>query len=73
MAAGTARVMTSHNFIDGKWVPSGSGEMLENRNPSDTDDVIGLFQHSGGVQEASDMTFDFSGRRQRVQIDTADL
>jgi len=46
MAAATARVTTSHNFIDGEWVPSGSGEVFENRNPANTDDVIGLFQRS---------------------------
>jgi acyl-CoA reductase-like NAD-dependent aldehyde dehydrogenase len=46
MPAATARVTTSHNFIDGEWVPSGSGEVFENRNPANTDDVIALFQQS---------------------------
>jgi len=35
-----------HNFIDGLWVPSLSGELFENRNPANTDDLIGVFQKS---------------------------
>ncbi len=46
MATATARLTTYHNFIDGKWAPSGSGELFENRNPANTDDVVGLFQKS---------------------------
>ena len=39
--------MTTHyNFIDGAWTPSDSGEVFENRNPADRDEVIGLFQKS---------------------------
>ena len=34
------------NFIDGHWVPSGSGETFENRNPADQQDIIGLFPRS---------------------------
>jgi alpha-ketoglutaric semialdehyde dehydrogenase len=34
------------NFIDGRWVPSASGETFENRNPADTADLIGVFQKS---------------------------
>ena len=37
---------THHNFIDGAWTPSDSGEVFENRNPADRDEVIGLFQKS---------------------------
>jgi aldehyde dehydrogenase (NAD+) len=37
---------TFHNFIDGAWTPSVSGSVFENRNPADTDDLIGLFQQS---------------------------
>ncbi len=36
-----------HNFIDGRWVPSVTGRTFENRNPADTDDLIGRFQDSG--------------------------
>src|SRR6476619_7223395 len=35
-----------HNFIDGSWVSSVSGELFENRNPANTRDRIGLFQRS---------------------------
>jgi aldehyde dehydrogenase (NAD+) len=37
---------TYHNFIDGAWVPSVSGNLFEDRNPADASDVIGLFQQS---------------------------
>jgi acyl-CoA reductase-like NAD-dependent aldehyde dehydrogenase len=37
---------TYHNYIDGRWVASGSGLTFENRNPADRDDLIGLFQDS---------------------------
>ena len=37
---------TYHNFIDGAWVPSGSGQMFEDRNPANRDEVIGEFQKS---------------------------
>src|SRR6185437_10525179 len=35
-----------HNFIDGEWVESASGETFENRNPADNRDVVGIFQRS---------------------------
>src|SRR3954471_14878294 len=38
---------TYNNLIDGRWVPSVTGRTIENRNPADTDDLIGLFQDSG--------------------------
>ena len=34
------------NYIDGEWKPSGSGHTFENRNPANTDDLIGIFQNS---------------------------
>jgi acyl-CoA reductase-like NAD-dependent aldehyde dehydrogenase len=37
---------TYHNFIDGLWVPSGSNDLFENRNPANTGDLIGVFQKS---------------------------
>src|SRR5262245_42879703 len=52
MATPTARTgrsvqsTTYYNFVDGAWVPSASGELFENRNPANTDDVIGVFQKS---------------------------
>ena len=46
MATQTATFTTYHNFIDGSWVPSVSGEVFENRNPANSDDLIGVFQKS---------------------------
>jgi len=42
------------NFINGKFVPAKSGKKYENRNPADTDDLIGIFPSSGAedVDEA---------------------
>ncbi|MEN3337973.1 MAG: alpha-ketoglutaric semialdehyde dehydrogenase [Acidobacteriota bacterium] len=39
---------TYTNFIDGRWVPSATGRTFENRNPANSDDLIGLFQDSAG-------------------------
>lgn len=35
-----------NNLIGGEWVASKSGNTLENRNPADTHDLIGIFQAS---------------------------
>ncbi len=37
---------TYHNYIDGAWVGASSGELFENRNPANRDDLIGLFPKS---------------------------
>jgi acyl-CoA reductase-like NAD-dependent aldehyde dehydrogenase len=42
----TTTPTVSHNYIDGRWVPSASGQTFENRNPANTSDLIGVFQHS---------------------------
>src|SRR2546430_11463536 len=34
------------NFIDGEWVESSTGETVEDRNPADTREVVGIFQKS---------------------------
>jgi alpha-ketoglutaric semialdehyde dehydrogenase len=34
------------NFIDGKWCDAASGRTLDNRNPADTDDLIGTWPAS---------------------------
>ena len=34
------------NYVDGEWVASRSGQTFENRNPANTDDLIGVFQQS---------------------------
>src|SRR5438046_4962865 len=41
-----AKATTYHNFIDGAWVPSVSGDSFENRNPANTGDLLGVFQKS---------------------------
>jgi len=46
MPTSTAKTTTHYNFIDGGWVPSVSGETFENRNPANTDDLVGVFQKS---------------------------
>ncbi len=35
------------NFINGEWVPAKSGNVLENRNPANIDELIGEFPLSG--------------------------
>jgi aldehyde dehydrogenase (NAD+) len=42
----TASVTTYGNYIDGEWKPAASGQTFENRNPANTDDLIGIFQNS---------------------------
>ena len=41
-----AQPQTCHNFIDGEWIASKSGQPFERRNPADRDDVVGVFQDS---------------------------
>ena len=38
--------MNFANFVDGKWVASESGATLENRNPANARDLVGLFPDS---------------------------
>ena len=40
------------NFIGGKFVPAKSGKNYENRNPADTDDLVGLFPSSDAADVA---------------------
>ncbi|RKX27466.1 MAG: aldehyde dehydrogenase [Candidatus Zixiibacteriota bacterium] len=44
------------NLINGEWVDSKSGQTYENRNPADTNDVVGIFQKSNAddVKDAID-------------------
>jgi aldehyde dehydrogenase (NAD+) len=48
------------NFINGEWVEASSGKLVENHNPADTRDVIGLFQDSevADVKNAIDAAAD---------------
>src|SRR5258708_1078036 len=52
----SSNTTTYHNFIDGAWRASVSGDVFENRNPANTDDLVGLFQKStrADVDEAVD-------------------
>ncbi|MCA1850285.1 MAG: aldehyde dehydrogenase family protein [Acidobacteria bacterium] len=42
-ASARSSVETYHNYINGQWTPSASGETFENINPADTRDVVGRF------------------------------
>jgi acyl-CoA reductase-like NAD-dependent aldehyde dehydrogenase len=35
------------NFINGEWVEARGGKVLEDRNPADTDELVGMFPASG--------------------------
>jgi acyl-CoA reductase-like NAD-dependent aldehyde dehydrogenase len=52
----TTQGTVHNNFIDGSWVPSVSGDLFENRNPANTDELVGVFQQSTGqdVERAID-------------------
>jgi acyl-CoA reductase-like NAD-dependent aldehyde dehydrogenase len=52
MRISSAATTTYHNFIDGAWVPSVSGDLFEDRSPADTDDVVGVFQKSTAADVA---------------------
>ncbi len=42
----TAIATVYKNYINGEWIDSRSGHTFENRNPANTDDLIGVFQQS---------------------------
>jgi alpha-ketoglutaric semialdehyde dehydrogenase len=46
MSSTTLNATTYYNYIDGEWTSSASGQLFENRNPANTDDLIGVFQKS---------------------------
>src|SRR5689334_4098559 len=48
-----ADVQTFGNFIGGEWVPAASGGTFENRNPANSDDLIGRFAASGSEDVAA--------------------
>src|SRR4051794_1579931 len=52
MGTSSATATTYHNFIDGAWVPSVSGDLFEDRNPANTDEVVGVFQKSTAADVA---------------------
>src|SRR5436190_23364150 len=45
-APSRASVKTFSNYIGGQWIQSESGEVFENINPANTEDIIGRFQLS---------------------------
>jgi acyl-CoA reductase-like NAD-dependent aldehyde dehydrogenase len=49
MTTSPGSVSTYHNFINGEWVPAASGEVFENRNPANTDDLVGCFAKSAST------------------------
>jgi acyl-CoA reductase-like NAD-dependent aldehyde dehydrogenase len=49
----TPRAILHHNFIDGAWVASVSGDLFEDRNPANTDEVVGVFQKSTTADAAN--------------------
>ena len=52
MRISSATTTTYHNFIDGAWVPSVSGDLFEDRNPANADEVVGVFQKSTAADVA---------------------
>jgi acyl-CoA reductase-like NAD-dependent aldehyde dehydrogenase len=57
MAKPAAKVKTEYlNFISGEWIAPISGDYIENRNPADTRELVGVFPAStaGDVQRAVD-------------------
>ncbi|HEV2063901.1 MAG TPA: aldehyde dehydrogenase family protein [Thermoanaerobaculia bacterium] len=46
-------VEPQRNWIGGEWVPAKSGKTFENRNPADTQDLVGLFPESGAQDVAA--------------------
>jgi alpha-ketoglutaric semialdehyde dehydrogenase len=52
MGITTDATTTHYNFVDGRWVPSVSGDVFENRNPADTNDLVGVFQKSSSADVA---------------------
>jgi acyl-CoA reductase-like NAD-dependent aldehyde dehydrogenase len=53
MGTAIANAETYFNLIDGAWVPSVSGDLFEDRNPANTDDVVGVFQKSTAADVAN--------------------
>jgi alpha-ketoglutaric semialdehyde dehydrogenase len=51
---------TYHNFIDGAWAASVSGQLFDDRNPANADEVIGEFQKS--TRQDADAAIDAARR-----------
>jgi aldehyde dehydrogenase (NAD+) len=48
-----AKPVSYKNYIGGRWIKPMSGAMMENRNPADTRDLIGLFPASNSEDAAT--------------------
>ena len=59
---------TFGNYIGGEWRPAASGSTFENRNPANTDDLIGHFAASGpeDVEAAVAAADEAAGRWRRT-------
>jgi alpha-ketoglutaric semialdehyde dehydrogenase len=44
-----AKPRVYENFINGEWVAAKTGKTIENRNPANTDEIVGIFPDSGSV------------------------
>jgi aldehyde dehydrogenase (NAD+) len=44
---------TYHNYVDGAWVGASSGDLFENRNPANRNDLIGQFPKSNAADVAA--------------------
>src|SRR5947208_13429210 len=53
MGTATSKTTTYFNLIDGAWVSSSSGDLFENRNPANAEDVVGVFQKSSAADVAN--------------------
>ena len=53
MQTETSKTTNYFNLIDGAWVSSSSGDLFENRNPANPDDVVGVFQRSTAADVAN--------------------
>jgi acyl-CoA reductase-like NAD-dependent aldehyde dehydrogenase len=56
------------NYIAGEWVPAKSGKTVENRNPADQDDLVGVFPDSAAedLNEAVSAAHDAYGNWRKV-------
>ena len=57
------------NYIDGEWVPARSGKAIEDRNPANTGELVGMFPASSAedVNQAVDAAIVLSNDRRNVR------
>ncbi|MGH7556533.1 MAG: aldehyde dehydrogenase family protein [Gemmatimonadota bacterium] len=59
---------TYRNFIGGEWAAADGGATFENRNPADTDDLIGVFAASGPIDVERAVAAAWKGFREWSRI-----